>query len=80
MEIPELIKAGDLRVRLGESMTPPKVDCRVIAEDLYQEIVDLIAEIKTNDISNYMNGKKSYIPFKTKKKIQKFLSANNRQI
>lgn len=35
---PELIKAGDNRVKLGVSGTPPKVDCRVIAEYGYQQL------------------------------------------
>lgn len=33
---PELIKAGDGRVRLGFWQEYPKVDCRVISEDNYQ--------------------------------------------
>lgn len=35
---PSLIKAGDSRVRLGMHSTPPKVDCRVIAEAGYQQL------------------------------------------
>jgi hypothetical protein len=33
---PELIKAGDNRVRLGFWQVAPIVDCRVITEDNYQ--------------------------------------------
>ncbi len=32
------IKAGDRRVLLGIFARPPKVDCRVVAEELYQEM------------------------------------------
>lgn len=38
MTEPILIKAGDSRVKLGIKNEPPKVDCRVIAEDLYQTL------------------------------------------
>ena len=71
MNIPKLIKAGDLSLGLGKSMTPSKVDCRVITEDLYQEIIDIIAEIRTNDIDNYMNCKDNLMPLKTRKKLIK---------
>ena len=33
-----LIKAGDTRVLLGYLKMPPKVDCRVISEELYQKM------------------------------------------
>ena len=39
---PELIKAGDTRVKLGFLEQPPKVDCRVIAEDEYQRMIKLL--------------------------------------
>jgi len=42
MSKPILIKAGDSRVRLGFPGTPPKVDCRVVAEDEYQEMLYLL--------------------------------------
>jgi len=32
---PELIKAGDSRLRLGMLGRPPRVDCRVVAEENY---------------------------------------------
>ena len=32
------IKAGDRRVLLGMFARPPKVDCRVVAEELYQQM------------------------------------------
>lgn len=36
------IKAGDARVKLGYPSTPPRVAVRVIAEDVYQEILELL--------------------------------------
>lgn len=36
---PELIKAGSPLLRLGANATPPKVDCRVVAEERYQEML-----------------------------------------
>lgn len=35
---PELIKAGDARLKLGQFEQPPKVDCRVLSEDTYQAL------------------------------------------
>ena len=37
-----LIKAGDKRVKLGQFSMPPKVDCRVISEELYQEVLSIL--------------------------------------
>src|ERR1035437_8401082 len=42
-EEPELIKAGDTRLKLGINSKPPLVDCRVFAEANYQ---DLMAELE----------------------------------
>jgi len=39
---PILIKAGDNRIKLGLDGTPPLVDCRVVAEDEYQEMIYLL--------------------------------------
>ena len=39
---PVLIKAGDTRVKLGICNQPPKVDCRVVAEDEYQRMINLL--------------------------------------
>ncbi len=44
---PELIKAGDTRLKLGVLGQPPLVDCRVIAEANYQT---LLSEIKEKDL------------------------------
>jgi hypothetical protein len=41
-----LINAGDSRLHLGLMKQPPLVDCRVIAEDLYQEIIQALSEPK----------------------------------
>lgn len=41
-----LINAGDSRLHLGLMKQPPLVDCRVIAEDLYQEIIQALSETK----------------------------------
>ena len=35
---PELIKAGSDKLRLGLMRYAPKVDCRVLSEDTYQEM------------------------------------------
>ena len=43
---PELIKAGDLRVKLGYNNEPPKVDIRVVAEDEYQRMIMLLKKAK----------------------------------
>jgi hypothetical protein len=39
---PELIKAGDTRVKLGIFNQPPKVDIRVVAEEEYQRMIELL--------------------------------------
>jgi hypothetical protein len=39
---PILIKVGDSKVKLGQFSKPPKVDCRVVAEDLYQDMIRII--------------------------------------
>jgi hypothetical protein len=41
MKEPVLIKAGSNLIRLGENCSqPPKVDCRVVAEDYYQQLIN----------------------------------------
>jgi len=39
---PELIKAGDPRVKLGIYNEPPKVDIRVVSEEEYQRMITLL--------------------------------------
>ncbi len=46
MTTPQLIKAGDLRLKLGWNSVPPKVDCRVVAEEYYQ---GMLKKIKQRD-------------------------------
>lgn len=43
---PELIKAGDLRVKLGYNNEPPKVDIRVVSEEEYQKMINLLERAK----------------------------------
>ena len=46
---PILIKAGDERVLLGVFRKPPKVDCRVVSEKKYQEL--LYASTKAEEVA-----------------------------
>ena len=41
---PRLVKAGARRVLLGMFARPPKVDCRVVAEELYQQMIMALKE------------------------------------
>lgn len=41
---PELIKAGDMRLKLGHGSVPPLVDCRVIAEQGYQKLYKMATQ------------------------------------
>lgn len=72
MKLPELIKAGDKRVLLGILSSPPKVDCRVISEDNFQEIANILKEIRGLDIQGYFAGQK-LLPQETRIKIHNFL-------
>ena len=78
MNIPEKIKAGDLKLGLGKSMTPPKVDCRVISEDLYQELVQMLDDVRSNDIQNYIDGSEKLLPLELRKRIHDFVTSNGR--
>ncbi len=52
---PKLIKAGSPLLKLGLAGQPPLVDCRVVAEDQYQEIIELLeraASLVGNPASN----------------------------
>lgn len=44
---PILIKAGDKKLGLGIRLTPPQVDCRVVAETRYQKLIELSIKNKT---------------------------------
>lgn len=44
---PQLIKAGDTRVKLGIYNEPPKVDIMVVAEEEYQRMIKLLERAET---------------------------------
>ena len=71
----ELIKAGDKRLLING--VPPKVDCRVVAEDNYQEILETLKEIRAWDIQNYVNGNGVLMPQTIRQKIQIFLEQHD---
>lgn len=76
MNIPHVIKKGDNTIGLGQSMSPPKVDCRVWAEDSYQEIIEILAEVRKRDIRTYVEGESPLLPQVLRKRIFDFLTAN----
>ena len=41
---PIFVKAGDIRLKLGHNSEPPKVDCRIVAEDYYQRMIKKIEQ------------------------------------
>lgn len=78
MNVPHLIKSGDTRVLLGKDSTPPKVDCRVWAEDSYQEVLEILLEVRRKDIQMYVDGENPLLPQPLRKRIHDFLSSNGR--
>ena len=76
MTIPHLIKAGDNRVLLGGRQKPPEFDCRVWAEESYQDVLEILREVREKDIETYVNGEKPLLPQKLRKRIHDFLSSN----
>ncbi len=76
MKIPELIKAGDQRVLLGVNKVPPKVDCRVWAEEQYRAIVGILREVRREDIVRFATGEGRLLSQPLRKKINEFLLAN----
>jgi hypothetical protein len=66
-----LIKSGDKRLLINEK--PPKVDCRVVAEDNYNDILQTFKEIRTWDVKRYVNGSGELMPIEIRKKIAEFL-------
>jgi 5'(3')-deoxyribonucleotidase len=66
-----LIKSGDKRLLINEK--PPEVDCRVVAEDNYNDILQTFKEIRTWDIKRYVNGSDGLMPIEIRKKIAEFL-------
>jgi len=79
VSIPQLIKKGDRSVLLGMHKTPPAVDCRVWAEDNYQEVIDMLSEIRQYDIESYVNSGTALLPHHLRQRIQKFLELNDRK-
>lgn len=77
MKLPYLIKANDPRVKLGFHSQPTQMDCRVISEDNYQFIVNLLTEIKSIDSNKMTSGEKS-LPADISGRIQEFLDANEK--
>lgn len=71
MKIAAKIKAGDKKLLINGS--PPRVDCRVVAEDNYQEILQTFQKIKEWDISEYVNGNERLLPYPIRKVIFNFL-------
>lgn len=61
---PVLIKAGDFRLRLGETLELPKVDCRVISEDQYQMLIKmsgiLINEVKPKALETRIDSEMNF--------------------
>lgn len=45
MSKPILIEKGSALLKLGQLQNPPGVDCRVVAEELYQEIKSTIRDL-----------------------------------
>lgn len=76
--IPELIKAGDNSLGLGPNTSPPKVDCRVWAEDQYQLIVKILEEVRNKDIQTYIDGESPLLPLELRKLLHVFLKLNNK--
>ena len=77
MNVPHLIKAGSTNVLLVQiKPEPPKVDCRVWAEDSYQEILEILVDVRKNDIKRYIEGESPLMPQPLRKRIHEFLSAN----
>ena len=77
MNVPHLIKKGDNRVGLGPSMSPPGVDCRVWAEDSFQEILEILTEVRKRDIQTYIDGQMPLLPQALRKRLHDFLEDSN---
>lgn len=79
MKLPYLIKADDPRVKLGFNSEPTKEDCRVLSEDNYQFIINLLKDIRSHDIGQILDGNRM-LPENIREKIQTFLDANEKTI
>jgi len=60
MKKPILIKAGSDLVLLGTNKKPPSLDVRVVAEDYYQEMLDLLKE-SDELLVNWINNKTTHV-------------------
>ena len=77
MNVPHLIKAGSTAVLLGQiNPEPPKVDCRVWAEDSYREVLEILLEVRRIDVRNYIYDETPLLPKPLLKKIHLFLHLN----
>ena len=79
MKLPYLIKAKDSRVKLGFDSIPTRADCRVISEENYQYVVNLLTDIRNYDIKEKLEGNKM-LPENIRSRIQEFLEANEKTI
>ncbi len=59
---PELIKAGSDKMRLGLMRYAPKVDCRVLSEDAYQELKKAYDLVCDGECSNENTGSVLELP------------------
>jgi len=66
---PIAMKAGDNRVLLNGE--PVSVDFRVVAETYYEELIDIIHNVRTIDIPGFR------LPIELRKRIQAVLEAHN---
>lgn len=73
MNIPELIKKGDARVGLGGYLEPPNVDCRVWAESSFQQVIDVLKQVRRHDIEHNLLGDGEPLPELVRYKIQRLI-------
>ena len=79
MKLPYLVKAKYPIVKLGFNSEPTKEDCRVLSEFNYQFIVNLLKDIRTNDITKILEGKEM-LPEDIRERIQELLNAHEQPI
>jgi hypothetical protein len=70
-----VIKAGDKKLLLNGE--PPKVNCMVVAEDNYNEILKAFKDIRDWDIKRYINGSGELLPQAIRKCIADFISQHD---
>jgi len=59
---PVFIEAGDSTLRLGQLQLPPRVNCRVVSEDLYQDMK--LAYDVAPELLEALRETQKYIEFK----------------